>query len=296
MSLDDEAARALNEGRSLAQPVYSFLGGGPFMKQLNLSLTVMVLSALVTLVTACANNTSSISTNADAPGAGALGANVDIKNCQVNQAYTTQYGCLNRGQCAYGSGFSAEQNACVAGQLVTEQSKFGTDAGTRHYGMLTVTNPQQFEIMLQSAGLCNSSFAGGYGVGSMSSTRCAAWITRGSFMVLKSFKGNIDNVNITLGAGTQFPTDLVTVVPGIYASQIGLTNSMYQSNNYIAFNQQAHNYSFNNDNGMQIVGITQNRPMNFMVVVNNGNLGLDHIDGQVVYQGTEVAKVQLSRF
>ena len=270
------------------------------MKKLNLSMTLLALSSLVTLVTACANNSSSISTSADAPGLGALGANVDIANCQVNQAYTTQYGCLNRGQCALGSGYSAVANSCVSGQLVTELSKFGTAAGTRHYGVLTVTNPQQFEIMLQSSGLCNSSYVGGYVASGVSSLSCAAWITRGSFMVLKSYSGNVDNVNITLGAGTQFPTDLVTIVPGVYASQVGYVGSMYQSiyqsNNYISFNQQAHNYSFNNNNGMQIVGITQNHPLNFMVVVNNGNLGLDKIDGQIVYQGTEVAKVQLSRF
>ncbi len=266
------------------------------MKKLNLSLTMMALSALVTLVTACGNNTSSISTNADAPGAGALGANVDIANCQVNQAWTQQYGCLNRGQCAYGSGYSAQTNSCVPGQLVTEQSKFGTLSGTRHYGMLQVTNPQQFEIMLQASGLCNSSYGGYLGNG-MSNTRCAAWITRGSFIVLKSYSGNVDNVNITVGAGTQFPSDLVTIAPGVYASQIGTNvGSMYSSTNYISFNQQAHNFSFNNKNGMQIVGVTQGRPLNFMVVVNNGNLGLDRIEAQLVYQGTEVAKVSMSRF
>jgi hypothetical protein len=265
------------------------------MKKLKLSLSLMALSALVTLVAACGNNTNSISTNADAPGAGALGANVNIKDCQVNQAYTTQYGCLNRGQCSYGSGYSVQTNSCVAGQLVTEKSKFGTEAGTRHYGALTVTNPQQFEIMLQASGLCNSSY-GGYAMNGMSNTRCASWITRGAFLVLKSYTGNIDNVNVTVGAGAQFPSDLVTILPGLYATQLGYGNSMMSSTNYISFNQQAHNYPFNNKNGMQIVGITQNRPLNFMVMVNNGNLGLDRLDAQVVYQGTEVAKVQLLRF
>jgi hypothetical protein len=263
------------------------------MKKLNLSLSLMALSALVTLVTACGNNTSSISTNSDAPGAGAIGANVDINNCQVNQAYTTQYGCLNRGQCSYGSGFSVQTNSCVPGQLITEKTKFGTEANTRHYGILTVTNAQQFEIMLQASGLCNSTY-GGYVATGISNTRCAAWITRGSFMVLKSFSGSVHNVNITLGAGTQFPADLVTIAPGVYGAQVGYIG--YTSNNYISFNQQAHNYSFNKNNGMQIVGITQNRPMNFMVLVNNGNLGLDRVEAQVVYQGTEVAKVQLNRF
>ena len=275
------------------------LSKGCFMKKLKLSLTMMALSSLVTLVTACANNSSSISTNADSPGAGALGANVDIKDCQVNQAYTTQYGCLNRGQCAYGSGYSAQANTCVPGQLVTEQSKFGTEAGTRHYGMLNVTNAQQFELMLQASGLCNSSYGGGYAVTGMSNTRCAAWITRGSFIVMKSYTGNVDNVNLTIGAGTQFPSDLVTVIPGVYGTQLGTIggiSSMYSSTNYIAFNQQAHNYAFNNGNGMQIVGITQNRPLNFMVMVNNGNLGLDRLEAQIVYQGTEIAKVQLNRF
>jgi hypothetical protein len=265
------------------------------MKKLNTTLTFLALSALVSLVAACGSNTSSISTNADAPGAGALGVNVDIKSCQVNQAYTTQYGCLNRGQCQYGAGFSAQANNCVTGQLVTEQVKFGTDAGTRHYGRLTITSPQQMELMLQASGLCSSSYGGlSNSFMNTSTTPCAQWITRGTFAVLKSYTGNVDNINIVIGAGTQFPSDLVTVLPGVYGSQLGFIGG--QSSNYISFNQQAHNYAFNNNNGMQIVGISQNHPINFMVIVNNGNLGLDHLDGQIVYQGTQVATVSLDRF
>jgi hypothetical protein len=265
------------------------------MKKLNTSVTVLALSALVSFVAACSGSNSSISTNSDAPGAGALGANVDIKNCQVGQAYTQQYGCLNRGQCQMGAGYSAQANSCVPGQLVTEQSKFGSNPGTRHFGRLTITNPQQMELMLQASGLCNSSY-GGYSYGNMSSTRCAQWITRGSFLVVKSYAGNVDNINLTVGAGTQFPADLVTVLPGVYGTQLGYVGSAYASTNYVSFNQQAHNYAFNNNNGMQIVGVTQGHSINFMLIVNNGNLGLDHLEGQLVYQGTQVATVALDRF
>ncbi len=268
------------------------------MKKLNLSITLMALSALVTLVTACANNTSSINANSDAPGAGALGAGIDIKTCQVNQAYSPQYGCLTRGQCSYGSGYLAQTGSCVQGQLVTEQIKFGQDAGTRHYGMLTVSNPQQFELLLQASGLCNSSYGGYYVGGNTATTRCAQWITRGGFIVVKSYTGNVDNINLTIGAGTQYPTDLISVA-GVYGASLGYYNSYnsYASTNYISFNQQAHNYAFNNYNGMQIVGIKpDHNPMNFMLIVNNGNLGLDKLNGQIVYQGTEVATVQLQRF
>jgi hypothetical protein len=264
------------------------------MKMFNMTLTFMALSALVTLVTACGGNTNSISSNTDAPGIGALGVNVDIKDCQVNQAYTTQYGCLNRNQCQYGSGYSAQANQCVAGQLVTRQLKFGSDPGTRHYGRLTVTNAQQMEVMLQASGLCSSTsgqYSGQYS--GNSSIPCSQFISRGTFALVESYSGVADNINIVIGAGTTLPTDLIGNIPGLYGTAgIGYNGN---SSNYVSFNQQAHNYSFNAGNGMQLVGMLKNNPISFMVLVNNGNLGLDHLDASIIYQNTQVATVTLNR-
>lgn len=268
------------------------------MMKFTAAFTMMALSGLVSVLTACGQGSNTISTSADAPGAGALGANVDIKNCQVGQSYSSQYGCLNRVQCSYGSGLSTQTGSCVPGQLVTAQQKFGTASpGTRHYARLTVTNSQQFEVMLQAAGLCNSSY-GGYGasyIGS-STTRCAQWITQGTFALVESYTGSVDNINIMIGAGTTFPTDLISVLPGVYASYgLPMNTQTYGATNYISFNQQAHNYPFNNNNGMQLTGVSQGRPISFMILVNNGNLGLDNLDAQLVYQGTQIATMKLVR-
>ena len=46
---------------------------------------------------------------------------------------------------------------------------------------------------------------------------------------------------------------------------------------------------------MQLVGIVKNNPISFMVLVNNGNLGLDHVDASIIYQNTQVATVTLNR-
>ena len=266
------------------------------MKMINTTLTFMALSALVTLVAACGGNTNSISSNTDAPGIGALGANVDIKDCQVNQAYTTQYGCLNRNQCQYGSGYSAQANQCVQGQLVTRQTKFGTDPGTRHYGRLTITNAQQMEVMLQASGLCSSTSGSFSGMSGNAAMPCSQFIARGTFALVESYSGSVDNINIVIGAGTTVPTDLVNALPGVYGtSGMGSIGNSYASSNYVSFNQQAHNYSFNAGNGMQLVGIVKNNPISFMVLVNNGNLGLDHVDASIIYQNTQVATVTLNR-
>lgn len=264
------------------------------MKMINTTMTFMVLATLVTLVTACGGNTNSISSNTDAPGIGALGANVDIKDCQVNQAYTAQFGCLNRNQCQYGSGYSAQANQCVPGQLVTRQSKFGTDPATRHYGRLTITNAQQMEVMLQASGLCSSTSGISSGQSGNSSIPCSQFIVRGTFAIVESYSGSVDNINIVIGAGTSVPTDLIGTLPGVYGTS-GFGYNAYTSSDYVSFNQQAHNYSFNAGNGMQLVGIVKSNPISFIVLVNNGNLGLDHVDASLVYKNTQVATVKLNR-
>lgn len=265
--------------------------------KIKMSLTHIALTGLMALMSACGSNTNSISANSNNPGAGALGANVDQKNCQVNQVYSADYGCLNASGCgSASSGFSTQLNRCVQGTVVTEEMKFGRTAMSRHYGRLTVTNTTQMELMLQQAGLCNSNY--GVATSNVSSSRCAAWISRGAFLIVKSYNGALHNVNMQIGAGTQFPMDLVTVLPGIYGSQVGLYNqSGYGSSNYVSFSQMSHKYSFNNGNGMQIVGVNpSNEPLNLMLLVTSGNLGIEHFEGQLVYQGVTVATIPMDKF
>ena len=146
--------------------------------------------------------------------------------------------------------------------------------------------------MLQASGLCSSSY-GGYNGGMMngSTTPCSQLITRGTFAIVESYSGTADNINIVIGAGTLMPTDLIG--SGIYGA--GYNSNSYASTNYVSFNQQAHNYAFNAGNGMQLVGIVKNNPITFMILVNNGNLGLDQIDASIIYQNTQIATVTLNR-
>ena len=244
---------------------------------------------------ACSPNQNSISSTSNNPGVGALGAGLDAKSCQVGQILTPDLGCLTRESCQVGAGYSITTGRCVTGQIVTEELKFGRTSSTRHYGRLTITNTSQMELMLQQAGLSNS-LSGAMGI-SNASTRCSAWISRGTFAVMKSFPGNANSINITLGAGTSFPYDLVTLLPGLYGSQVGVVNGFNGSNNYISFSQSARNYSFNNGNGMQIVGMSpSNTPISLMMLVNDGNLGADHLEGQLVFQGVTVATIPMDRF
>lgn len=250
------------------------------------------LMASLTLLAACGNN-SAISTSSDTPGAGALGTNVDIKTCQVGQIHSTQLGCLSRGQCAIGQGAAPNTAQCVSGQVVTEEVKFGSSAGTRHFGQLNITNLTQAELLFQSAGLCNSNM----GYGSVATTpisisRCAAWVQRGGFAIVKSFSSGVANVNLQLGIGSTFPTDLVPVLPGVYGYNNNVANT-----NYLSFSQQAMNSKYNNGNGMQIVGVSPNgKLVNIVMLVDAGDLGSDRVEAQLVYQGVEFARVTLNRF
>jgi hypothetical protein len=245
---------------------------------------------------AACGNQSAISTSSNNPGVGAMGANVDIKNCQVGQVHNPQYGCMMRGSCQVNAGIAPNSSQCIAGQTVTEELKFGTQAGTKHFGQLTITNLNQAELLLQAAGICNSTL--GYGtnaVAGMTGTRCAAWLQRGGFAIVKSFAGVRANVNIQLGAGSTFPTDLVPVLPGIY--NYTAMNANYGNMNYISFSQQARYSRYNNGNGMQIVGVSPNGEIvNLVMLVDNGDLGSDRLEAQLVYQGIEFAKVSLNRF
>lgn len=271
-------------------------------KTIKTSLSFFALSALVALTAACGNNTNSISATSKNPGAGALGANVDMKSCQVGQSYTTDNGCLNRGMCQPGSGVTSQTGACVPGQLVTGLMKFGSNAGTRHFGALTITNASQMELLLQTAGLCNSAY-GSFGAVAFSSAAqpCAQFITRGTFAAITSYSGVKDNVNVTIGAGAPVLTyDLASTLSALNGSSAALLGSNmngFVAQNSVNFSQQAHNFIYNNGNGMQLVGVTPSgEPMNFMVVIDNGNLGLDHMTAKLVYLGVEVANISLDRF
>lgn len=275
------------------------------MKSINSALSFVAMSALVLMTAACGNPNSTLQSSANNPGAGAVGANVDMKDCQIGQSYSSEYGCLNRASCSQGSGFSAQANTCVAGQVVTGQTKFGSNAVTRHFGILTVTNPSQMELLLQAAGLCNGGY-NGISYSSIASSRCSQWIARGAFAAVTSYQGSADGANIVIGAGTQSLTyDLVQTLSAVDGSSLGVYGAYgygasayaYGSSNYISFSQQAHSYAFNNKNGIQIVGVAPNREsINFMVLVENGNLGLDRMEAKLVYQGVQVATVNLNRF
>ena len=182
---------------------------------------------------------------------------------------------------------------CVSGQTVTEEIKFGSSAATRHFGQLNITNMTQAELLFQASGLCNSNF--GYGAvatNAYSTTRCAQWIQRGGFAVVKSFSAGAANVNMQLGIGSTFPTDLVPVLPGVYGY-----NTNYSNSNYLSFSQQAMNTKYNNGNGIQIVGISPNgKIVNVVMLVDAGDLGADRVQAQLVYQGVIFANVTLNRF
>lgn len=258
------------------------------MKTYNSKIALMICAALVSLVAACAGSNTSINSNTDAPGAAILGQNVDINDCQVDQAYNSQYGCMNRYSCQLGSGVAGATSSqgCITGQLITRQSKFGGNPISRTYGTLTITNPQQMEMMLQSNGLCTSQY-GGYSVyANYSNVRCAQLISQGSFALVETYAAG--GTNIVIGAGTLAPSDLISQIPGVYGY-----NGVVGSTNYMKINQEAQNLSFNGGDGFELIGMQQKHPINFMLIVNNGNLGMQNVDAQLVYQGTQVATMTL---
>lgn len=266
------------------------------MKTLVQTSKAAVVMMSLALLSACGQSGSAISTSSNNPGAGAIGKGVDIKSCQVGQAYSSEFGCLTRGSCRIGTGLMPQVNQqiqstqCIQGQAVTEELKYGSSAGTRHFGRLEITNTQQASLLLQSAGLCNAGF-GGSMFGSAMMGSCTQLINRGGFSIVKSFIG--DNINMMIGFGTTFPADQVQIFPGMAPAYM-----MQGGSNYLSFSQQSRSYKYNNGNGMQIVGISPTgSTVNLMMIVDNGSLGSNRIEkAKLIYQGVEFAKISLDRF
>ncbi|MES2962345.1 MAG: hypothetical protein V4760_00550, partial [Bdellovibrionota bacterium] len=199
------------------------------MKTFKYALSIIALA----LVAACApNNNNPNSLQPGQVGVGPMGAGVDIKTCQVGQIYSQQYGCLNRANCQANQGWTGsiqqqyqQQQAgqpvtntgtCVAGQLVTEEIKFGYAAGLRFFGSVTIVNKSQFNVLLQHAGICNPYYYGfTVSLNGFSSVTCNTYTDRGAFVILKAFGGasGADTINLQVGAGTQVPQDLLNVLP-----------------------------------------------------------------------------------
>ena len=255
-------------------------------------------------VAACGTNGNNNSSNPAQVGTGPVGQGVDMTTCQVGQVYSPQYGCLNRGACQAGYGWIAGQaagaNNCIAGTVVTETMKYGAQAGSRFFGTLTITNKSQFNQMLQYTNICSPNYIGfQIGFNGINVINCDTLTSRGGFMILKSFGGasGADTINLTIGAGTQYPYDLLQTMP----TPVGAYGSPLYGNNYNAsygsFSQQSRLYTYNNNNGMKIVGVGPNGvDVGLMATVDNGNLGSQHLDMQIIFQGTTVATVGLDSF
>lgn len=274
----------------------------------------MALSALaLAFVAACApNNNNPTALQPGQVGVGPMGAGVDIKACQVGQVWNQQYGCMNRAHCPTGQGSTintalqyqqqqagqpVQQNGtCVAGTIVTEEIKFGYTAGVRFFGTITVVNKSQFNMLLQYAGICNPYYYGfSIGMNGFNSITCNSYTDRGGFVILKAFGGasGADTINMTVGAGTQVPYDLINVLPYTVYGQQTYTNT-YQ---YRSFSQQSRLYLTNAQQGMSIVGMSPTGgDVGLSLVVPNGNLGSQSFEAQLMFQGLVIANVTLTKY
>lgn len=272
-----------------------------FFKMTNTKSLLSVLFATFALAACGTNGGGGVASTG--PGVGQTGTGVDIRTCQVGQIYSQQYGCLNRGQCGTNQGIVLNTNQCVPGQLVTEESIHGVQASTRLYSAITISNRTQLELLLKNAGLCDF---GAYGWGvTIGQANCGYLASRGAFVIVRLFTGSANDVSVTVGAGTQYPTDLLQV-PGIYSQQFingyqygypqyPLMGATYQR--YSAFSQQSRTFDYNNSQGIQIVGFNYaGQDVGMRIVVENGRFGSNNLMGRLLYQNVEVGTITLQRY
>lgn len=245
---------------------------------------LMTLSLIAALsFAACGQSGGNPVANVPAPGVGATGPYTNPINCQIGQVYTTSNGCLNRNSCQYGYGWLPGTGQCVAGTPITEQSVYGTAYTTRFFGTMSISNPQQFSLLLKYANLCDPYWVGW----NFGSWNCDTWVNRGGFIELRTFAGTTNSttsVNMFIGAGSSYSANWM------YSYQIS------NSSQYIGFSQQASVVDYNNSTGMQIVGTSAGQDVGLRLIVPTGHLTDQTLQAQLQFQGSVIATVTLSRY
>jgi hypothetical protein len=250
---------------------------------------ILVLTVLTTLTfAACGKSGGGGDTvaNVPAPGAAPTGPYVAANTCQIGQVSTTAYGCLYRNSCTLGYGWLPGQGQCVPGTPVTEQTVYGAPYATRFLGTMSIVNPNQFQLLMKYANLCDPYWVG-WNFGSYS---CTTWTNRGGFVELRSFAGvanTATNVNMFIGAGTTVASNMMN-----WAS----TYQLSSSSQYIGFSQQASVLDYNANAGMQIIGTTGGQDVGLRLIVPTGHLTDLQFTAEVMYQNVKFATVNFQRY
>lgn len=209
----------------------------------------------------------------------------NVGSCQIGQIYSTQYGCLNQGNCPQSYGWAPSISQCVQGTLVTAQNVYGTALSTgRFYSTLSITNPAQFALLLKYANLCDPYWTGwNWGAWSCDNYSSAGFI---QLQYFSTSNAATSNATLFIGAGAGF----------------GGNYSYFQfGNSYMGFSQTARVSDGNNSQGMYIDGINYTGVnVGLKLVVANGNFirnpSLTSFSADVYYQNVKFAVATFSRY
>lgn len=222
-------------------------------------------------------------------GGGPTGPTVTAQSCQVGQIFSTEHGCMFASErCAANQGWVPAQFICAPGTLVTEEIKYGRPAaGGRFFGSMSISNQEQFNLLLRYSGRCEPYQIGIY----LGSARCSHWTSQG-YIQLNVFgpivNGGVTDVNLTIGAGSTAPYGI---------NPYG--NSQYYWTNTSAsltVSQQARVFEYNNSQGMQIVATNYaGTDLGLRLVVDSGHLSSSQFQARVYFQGVQFATVTFNK-
>jgi hypothetical protein len=236
---------------------------------------------MVAAAIGCAGKSNDVSSS-NKVGAGPTGRNVKAEECQVGQVFNSEFGCMSsNNRCGQGQGFSTLVNGCISGKIVTEKMALGASSVARLYGRLKMDSEGRRRLadMLRDANLCDSYMMS-------ANSDCQSFIRNGAFIVIDAVDMNI--ANITIGAGTQVPEDMLAE----YLNPYMFTNAMSQY--YIRFSQKAKAVSFNFKNGMQILSNPVDKGLS--VEVPKGNLGSEQFDAVISYGNSKIGTSDVRRY
>ncbi|HVK60749.1 MAG TPA: hypothetical protein VM432_04325 [Bdellovibrionales bacterium] len=257
------------------------------MKAIRVALTVLTLIAAA----ACQKNTTNPTDSRARVGVGPSGRNVKIEQCQVGEVYDSEFGCMKSGdQCPEGQGYAREAGLCVEGKLVTEKIALGAKTSDHHFARVKISNRDRFIDMLEESEICGDYATGnmtggrGYMMGSrFGNSDCESLIDAGVFIVIDSASTEIANVR--LGAGTNFPEDLLPK----YSEFSG----QYSDGFYSFFSQKVESKAINFDAGVELV--SQPKTVPFRIQIEKGNLASQKFTARIMYNNTEVGTANVRR-
>ena len=201
-------------------------------------------------------------------------------SCGVNQGYSAQFGCLQRGACSNGYAYEPTSQQCVAATLVQYGTCNGTAAYKRFGYSLQIKNADQFKLLLRYARVCDP-YIIGWNIGAAD---CDTYKNAG-FVIIET-TGGFNTAVITIGGGANQPFDYSNIY-----------SYLYGGSQYVTFSVQAQVRPTNSNAGVELVGVDiGGNDMGLRARSDNGTMASSTIPLTFTYQGVTFATAPVQAY